>query len=74
MIPKLNAEYWDLTEENYSLIQIFLEVALIISVEDQPTLAPLLVSVINSHNVERNAVAFVRSCAVQDGTWGSIRR
>ena len=45
-IPKLDAEYWILTEENYALLQMFLEVNLIITVEDKPTLAPLLVSVI----------------------------
>ena len=36
-IPKLDAEYWILTEENYALLQMFLEVNLIITVEDQPT-------------------------------------
>ena len=44
-IPLLDAEYWTLLEEHMAIMQLFLRVNLLITVEDRPTLAPLLVCV-----------------------------
>ena len=44
-IPLLDAEYWTLLEEHMAIMQLFLRVNLLITVEDKPTLAPLLVCV-----------------------------
>ena len=44
-LPLLDAEYWTLLEEHMAIMQLFLRVNLLITVEDKPTLAPLLVCV-----------------------------
>jgi hypothetical protein len=45
-IPKLDAEYWILVEEHLAVLQLFLHVNLLITVEDSPTLAAVLVCLI----------------------------
>ena len=44
-LPLLDAQYWALLEEHNSIIQLFFPVNLLVTVEDKPTLAPLLVCV-----------------------------
>ncbi len=44
-IPVLNAEYWTLLEEHMAIMQLFLRVNLMITVEDRPTLSTVLVCV-----------------------------
>ena len=44
-LPLLDAQYWALLEEHMAIMQLFLPVNLLITVEDKPTLAPLLVCV-----------------------------
>ena len=41
-LPLLDAQYWALLEEHMAIIQLFLPVNLLITVEDKPKLAPLL--------------------------------
>ena len=44
-LPLLDAQYWTLLEEHIAIMQLFLPVNLLGTVENQPTLAPLLVCV-----------------------------